>query len=151
MPGVTPEVVKRSKVVKTQGVRQQGDPELTEPDSDDDSLLGDDPPDCSVFQPIGKLKSQTCLAEERKIMVNDKLKLVAFSMYFKWTGLAHARRIVKCKAVSAELSKSPESLSAEELIKRRLNNVKALFSSYKVQGSVHPDGSVDHHIASRRS
>ena len=44
---------KRARPLKGQG-RQLGDPELTEPDSDDDSLLGDDPPEYSTTQALGK-------------------------------------------------------------------------------------------------
>lgn len=55
VPGVTPEVLKRGKPPKAQTGRQQGDPELTEPDSDDDSLFGDDPPECAQMEAHGIL------------------------------------------------------------------------------------------------
>ena len=132
--GGTPESLpRRGKALKAQSGRQ--DSELTEPDSDDDSLLGDDPTDLPALQIVGRALSCChqlfCIHQGTPMLPSRNSNFLALAFlhdncYFSTIRLT-GRPI-------AEDPATPDSLTKEELIQRRLGCVKSLFRTYKVCG-----------------
>ena len=110
---------KRSKLSKGHTGRQLGDPEMTEPDSEDDSLFGD--AELSVedlkLPPIGI----SFALSVQHVLVFDKAVL------------ARLLAALTPRLPHAEREATKEALTADELVARRLKHAKQLYSLYKVE------------------